>query len=160
MPTFFLPFLPISGKKKSKIFLFDLCRRKSLAIFDGRGASPPISKESEGTRRLPSKIAGAPDQRSGAQGAIFDGKRGSFFPIFPPNSFGVRGKYRNRKKYRNQRNGRPLRFLWNLRGPRNQRFRKKIFSGPPGPPKIACDFRGTRGTGVCGSIKNPPSTDL
>ena len=45
---------------------------------------------------------------------------------------------------RNQRNGRPLRFQRNLRGPRNQRFRKKIFPGPPGPPKIACDFRGTR----------------
>ena len=54
----------------------DLCRRKSQALFDGRGASPPIPKESEGTRRLPSKIA-----------CDFRRQARALFPIFSPRVF-------------------------------------------------------------------------
>ena len=70
-----------SGKERSKIFLFAVCRRKSLAIFDGRRASPPIPKELEGTSDpfmllSPPKIAcdfrGGPGRKKKRGGPILD----------------------------------------------------------------------------------------
>ena len=151
------------------------CRRKSLAIFDGRRRSffpifPPTPKEfgknpsfffQKKDPRLPSKIA-SDFQRQTVKRKIFDfsfsGKKANFFLFryFPrllrssgkTRPFSERKRTRKRKKYRNRRkqrfspgidrrsmpgentrktresegtrnrkNGRPLRFLWNLRGP-------------------------------------------
>ena len=115
---FFLPFRPISGKERSTFFFRGL--PKIHRIF-GRRASPPITKKSEGTRRLPSKIAGAPDQRSKKNRAspyffwisarlsspIFSPTPGPFFPREKRANFLL--FLRNSKKYRSRE--KPVLFL-------------------------------------------------
>ena len=95
--------------------------------------SPQIPKESEGTAVLPipkeserrakekSKIFLFTVCRRKSQ-AIFDGRRGSFFSdsrfffLCPCGAEGIKSCLSFRF-LRNRKNGRPLRFLWNLRGP-------------------------------------------
>ena len=89
-----------SRKKKSSIFLFDLCRRKSQAIFDGRGASPPIS----GKEKSKIFLFGACRQNrlrfsTAGEGpfflVLFLSEKGRIFS----DSFRSRGKYRKKGEF-------------------------------------------------------------
>ena len=101
-------------------------RRKSVLFFSEKGPSSAVENASDFRRqtagppkihrifgghpgkkdpRLPSKIAGAPDRRSGAQGADFDGKRRKERSIFLFQKSDGRAKnFDDRGPQKNQRN--------------------------------------------------------
>ena len=130
-------FPPISSKSEETL----LCRRKSLAIFDGRGRKEKSSiflfpeRKIEDSFYRPMKwvdkknlhLSNSPKGKRQIQDLSFLESEEQPSPQIPKESEGTRDR----------RNGRPLRFQRNLRGPgigRDVRL-----------PKIACDFRETAG---------------
>ena len=87
--------------ERSSIFLFALCRRKSLAIFDGRGASPPIP----GPLRFTARRAN-----------LMNGFAGACLKFFLPTHEMGRRKTRESEGTAVLPIPGPLRFQSNLRG--------------------------------------------